>query len=79
MRADEAFTGYVATLLAGSISVASDNSLNPAAGTFLEDTITYSTGPTPVLLRGQLLAISIKSVATGQVNIVNVSLTAAPQ
>ena len=77
-RADEAFTGYVATLLAGSIALASDNSLNPAAGTFLEDTVTYSTGPTPAL-RGQLLAISIKSVPPGQVNIANVSLTATPE
>jgi hypothetical protein len=78
-RADEAFTGYVASLLAGSIDVASDNSLNPAAGTFLEDTITYTTGPSPAE-RGQILAISIKSVGTGQVNVANVSLTysAAP-
>jgi hypothetical protein len=78
-RADEAFTGYVASLLAGSIDVASDNSLNPAAGTFLEDTFTYTTGPSPAE-RGQILAISIKSVGTGQVNVANVSLTysAAP-
>jgi hypothetical protein len=78
-RADHPYNGYVATLLAGSTAVASDDSsLNPAAGTFLEDTITYSTGPTPAL-RGQLLAISIKSVPPGQVNIANVSLTATPE
>jgi hypothetical protein len=76
-RADDAFTGYVATLLAGSVAVAYDDSLNPAAGTFVEDTITYSTGATPAL-RGQLLAISIKSVGTGQANIANVSLTYSP-
>jgi hypothetical protein len=76
-RADEAFTGYVATLLAGSVAVAYDDSLNPAAGTFVEDTITYTTGATPAL-RGQLLAISIRSVGTGQVNIANVALTYSP-
>lgn len=74
-RADEAFTGYLATLLAGGVPVAFDSSLSPAAGTFLEDVIVYKSGPNPVLL-GQLLAISIRSVGTGQVNIDNVSLTA---
>jgi hypothetical protein len=59
-RADEAFTGYVASLLAGGIEVASDDTLNPAAGTFVEETITYNTGPSPALL-GQFLAISVKS------------------
>jgi hypothetical protein len=74
-RADEAFTGYMATLLAGSIAVAADNTLNPAAGTFLEDVIVYKSGPTPSLL-GQLLAVTIKGTGSGQVNIDNVSLTA---
>jgi hypothetical protein len=69
-RLDEAFTGYLATLLAGSVTVASDDTLNPAAGTFLEDVIVYESGPTPALL-GQLLAISIRSIGTGQVNIDN--------
>jgi hypothetical protein len=77
-RADEAFTGYVASLLALSVQVASDNSLNPAPGTFLEDTITYATGTAPALL-DQRLAISIKSVGTGQVDVDNVSLTAIRQ
>lgn len=77
-RADEAFTGYVATLLAGSVAVASDDSLSPGPGTFLEDKIVYNSGPNPVLL-GQLLAVSIKGLGTGQVNIGNVSLTATTQ
>lgn len=78
-RADEVFAGYVASLMAGSIQIAFGNSLNPPAGTFLDDTITYQTGPTPVLL-GQRLAIAIKSVADfGQVDIDNVSLTAIGQ
>jgi hypothetical protein len=75
-RADEVFTGYAASLLAGGVEIASDNTLNPAPGTFVEDTITVGTGPTPPLL-GQLLAISIKSVGSqGQVDIDNISLTA---
>ena len=75
-RADEVFTGYAASLVAGGFELASDNTLNPALGTFVEDTITYTTGPTPALL-GQILAISIKSVGLeGQVDIDNVSLTA---
>jgi hypothetical protein len=75
-RADNVFTGYQASLLAGGIEIASDNTLNPAAGTFLEDTITVSIGTTSPLL-GQVLAISIKSVGDqGQVDIDNVSLTA---
>jgi hypothetical protein len=78
-RADVPFTGYVAALLAGGIEVASDNTLNPAAGTFVEETITYKTGPTPALL-GQLLGISVKSGgAGGQVDLDNVSLTAVSQ
>jgi hypothetical protein len=77
-RADESFTGYVASLIAGGIAVASDNSLNPAPGTFSEETITYTTGATPILL-GQLLSISVRSVGTGQVDVDNVSLTALSQ
>jgi len=75
-RADEPFTGYVATLLAGGMPIAIDDTLKPAPGTFLEDVMVYKSGPT--LLVGQLLAISIRSVGTGQVSIDNVSLTATP-
>jgi len=77
-RADESFTGYVASLLAGGVEVASDDSLSPAPGTFSEETNTYKTGATPILL-GQLLSISVRSIGTGQVDVDNVSLTALSQ
>jgi hypothetical protein len=45
-RADQAsFTGYVATLLAGSVPIAFDDSLAPAPGTFLQDVIVFKSGP----------------------------------
>lgn len=74
-RADEAFTGYIATLVAGGVTIAFDGSLSPPAGTFLEDVIVYEARPSPLLL-GQPLTISIQSLGTGQVNIDAVSLNA---
>ena len=67
-------TGYVAALVADGVTLASDNSLKPAPGTFLEETIVYNSGPNPPQL-GRPLVIFIKSSGNGQVDIDNVSLT----
>jgi hypothetical protein len=77
-RADIGFTGYSAALMAGNVTLAYDNSLSPAPGTFLTDVIVYQSGAAPPQL-GQRLQIRVKSVGTGQVDIDNVSLTAAPE
>jgi hypothetical protein len=77
-RADLAFTGYSAALLAGNVTLAADNTLTPAPGTFLTDVIVYKSGAAPPQLR-QRLQILVKSAGQGQVNIDNVSLTAAPE
>jgi len=74
-RADKAFTGYIAALTAGDAILAADSSLSPAPGTFLQDVIVYKSGPNPPQL-GKLLAIFIKSLGNGQVNIDNVALAA---
>lgn len=77
-RADIGFTGYSAMLLAGDVPLASDSSLSPAPGSFLTDVIVYQSGATPAQL-GKALQILIRSAGTGQVDIDNVSLTAAPE
>jgi hypothetical protein len=77
-RADYAFTGYAAALMAGNVTLAFDSSLSPAAGTFQTDLIVYRSGANPQQL-GQALQILVKSIGTGQVEIDNVSLTATPQ
>jgi hypothetical protein len=77
-RADAAFAGYVAALMAGNVTLASDSSLAPAAGTFLTDVIVYKSGANPPQL-GQPLTIFIKSKGTtGGVAVDNVSLYATP-
>jgi hypothetical protein len=74
-RADNPFTGYVAKLMAANVTLASDNSLSPAPGTFQTDVIVYRTGANPVQY-GQPLTIFVKSFGTGQADIDDVSLTA---
>jgi hypothetical protein len=61
-RADFPFSQYTITLEAGGTVLASDSSLDPAAGSFLADTITFFSGPTPTTL-GQSLEIELS--ATG--------------
>jgi hypothetical protein len=73
-RADYPFTGYLASLMAGNVTLASSNKATPVGGTFVSDVIEYSSGPTPSQL-GQPLQIFVKSFGTGQVNIASVSLT----
>jgi len=74
-RADVPFTGYVAALMAGNVTLASDNTVNPAPGTFATDTIVYNSGASPAQL-GKPLQILVKGFGTGQVNVSGVSLTA---
>jgi hypothetical protein len=62
-RADATFSPYTIALTAGSTVLASDSSLRPPPGSFLTDTITFSTGPNPSTL-GQSLDIELS--ATGE-------------
>ena len=76
-RADDTFSPYTIALEAGGTVLASDSSLNPAPGSFLTDTITFSSGPTPTTL-GQPLDIVLS--ATGeQADFDEVLLDASPQ
>jgi len=73
-RADSPFTGYLASLMAGNVTVASSNKATPVGGTFVSDVIEYNSGATPAQL-GQRLQIFVKSLGSGQVNIAKVTLT----
>ena len=77
-RADDPFTGYTASLLAGNVTLASSNRATPVGGTFVTDVIVYNSGASPTQL-GKPLKILIMSKGTGQVNISGVSLTATQQ
>ena len=73
-RADYPFTGYLASLMAGNVTVAASHSATPVGGTFVSDVIEYKSGATPAQL-GQPLQIFVKSVGTGQVDVAKVTLT----
>jgi hypothetical protein len=73
-RADYPFTGYLASLMAGNVTVASGHSATPVGGSFVFDVIEYSSGAAPAQL-GQPLQIFVKSVGAGQVDVAAVSLT----
>ena len=49
-RLDFPLSSYSAELLAGGVTLATSSSLNPAAGTFLTDTIFFESGPNPAQL-----------------------------
>jgi hypothetical protein len=74
-RADNPFTGYTASLLAGNVLLASGHPATPVAGTFVTDVVAYQSEATPAQL-GQPLQILITSSGDGQVDILSVSLTA---
>jgi hypothetical protein len=74
-RADESFTGYKAALLAGNVELVQGNSATPVGGTFVIDTIVYSSGSNPPQL-GQPLQIFVKSTGFGQADVAAVSLSA---
>jgi hypothetical protein len=82
-RADFPFSEYTIDLEAGGTVLASDSSLNPSPGTFVPDTITFSSGPAPATLSEQLgirLTASGRSVtgAGAQADFDQVLLDAAP-
>jgi hypothetical protein len=74
-RADYPFTGYVAALMAGNVTLAAGNKATPAAGTFVTEVVVYESGANPSQL-GQPLQILIKSLGNSQVDISGVSLIA---
>ncbi len=74
-RADYEFTGYKAALLAGNVELVEGHRATPVGGTFVIDTIVYSSGANPAQL-GQPLQIFVKSVGFGQVDVAAVSLSA---
>jgi hypothetical protein len=49
-RADVPFTGYVAALMAGNITLASGNNVTPLAGTFATHAIVYNSAANPAQL-----------------------------
>jgi hypothetical protein len=76
-RADYVFTGYVASLMAGNVVLASGHRATPVGGTLVTEVVAYESGATPAQL-GQPLQILITSTGDGQVNIAGVGLTAIP-
>jgi hypothetical protein len=82
-RADFPFSQYTVALEAGGTVLTSDSSLNPAAGSFLPDTVTFSSGPAPPTL-GQQLDIAISATgpsvlgAAAQADFDEVLLDASP-
>ena len=76
-RADYVFTGYVASLLAGNVTLASGHKATPVGGSFVTEVVAYESGATPAQL-GKPLQILITSTGAGQVDIQNVALTAIP-
>lgn len=59
------------------MTLAQGDSSIPLGGRFVNEVITYESGPAPPQL-GQPLQIFVKSIGNGQVNISQVSLTAKP-
>jgi hypothetical protein len=74
-RADYEFTGYKAALKAGNVELVEGHSATPVGGTFVIDTVVYSSGANPPQL-GQPLQIYLKSEGFGQADVSAVSLTA---
>jgi hypothetical protein len=76
-RADYVFTGYVASLLAGNVTLASGHKATPVGGTFVTEVVVYESGATPAQL-GQPLQILVTSTGDVEVDIQAVALTALP-
>jgi len=74
-RADYPFTGYVAYLMAGNVTLAAGHKATPVGGTFVTEVVGYESGATPAQL-GQPIQILVTSTGTGSVDIQNVALTA---
>ena len=76
-RLDFPLSSHAIELIAGGVTLASDSSLSPAAGTFLTDTIIYNSGSNPAQL-GQSLMIRLSASVGGQADFDNVRLDASP-
>jgi hypothetical protein len=64
-RSDLAFNpGYTVSVKANGVTLASDTGATPASGTFVQRTISFSTGASPAQL-GQTLRIDVSAPATG--------------
>jgi HpiC1 cyclase len=72
-RSDVPLVAYDVELVVGTISVASDTTLRPAPGTFLLDTVSYSSGPSPG--NGHLI-IRLTGNGAGQADFTQVALAA---
>jgi hypothetical protein len=70
-----AYDGYTAALTANGVTLASDNSaVSPTPGHFLQDSITFNSGPNPAQL-GQDLGITFSDVGFQSVAFDDVQLT----
>ncbi len=76
-RFSESFPGYYIKLYAGGNLLASNNSVNPAAGTFAPVTVSYTSGSSGSLL-GQALEIRLTSLSGSQTNFDLITLDASP-
>jgi hypothetical protein len=76
-RADEVFTGYLASLLAGNVTLISGHQATPVGGVFVTETLVYESGATPAQL-GQPIQIFIKSNGNGQAVVSSVALAYEP-
>jgi hypothetical protein len=76
-RADEVFTGYRASLMAGNVTLISGHQATPVGGIFVTETLVYESGPTPAQL-GIPLQIFIQSLGNGQAVVSNVALAYEP-
>ncbi|MFM6061995.1 MAG: PEP-CTERM exosortase interaction domain protein, partial [Microcystis panniformis] len=74
-RKVQGFPGYNIELLAGNTVLASNNSINPTAGTFAHVTVNYSSGNSSPLI-GQALTIRLTSLGN-QTNFDNITLDAS--
>ena len=77
-RADIVLAGYSVELLAGSTTLASESSLTPPTGTFLEGRITYSSTFADPALFGQRLGIRLTAKVGGEADFDKLSLDATP-
>jgi hypothetical protein len=76
---------YLGSLIANGVTLASDNSLNPALNHYALDTIVYNSGPNPAEL-GQALTVTLAGAGctsgpgceSGVLGFDNVALDAAP-
>lgn len=76
-RSDDTFdTGYLVSLIANGVTLASKTGASPAAGSFVQQTLTFTTGASPAQL-GKTLRIDLQAPSgNGQADFDQLSLTA---